>query len=352
MKKLFGLLCLASIVLVFSCTKESSTKEEPEMTVKTKTWLMAFKEKAPQKTRKDRIDEILSGLKTGSFVEERVNDQEYLTVFPISGTFLSTTAQEKKHQDFLLVVSDNERKILSAKVGRFVSQNAGTQIEAQSFIDFYNKQNPGFDGIYYFLTLAGNHLYNFTFKDGSRTSFGLVTNKNEGSEQRSRIATRCNAYYLVTTYYYPDGSTFQTREYLYTICDSIDPQVPQGDEGGGGVGGGGVDVHLDNVVKQVSWVVAIANNQSWVVKSYERLKGVRDSVPSPYGGHFTSIDHLNSVITGIEEVSWQEVAVTTSLTLSNFAATSQVAGTLTYSWSGVSEPALGTAGWVFKQVFP
>lgn len=257
------------------------------MVIKTKTWLTAFKNKAPQKTRKDKIDQILSGLQTGSLVEERVNDQEYLTVFPIAGTFESATAQEKKHQDFLLVVSDNERNILFAKVGRFVSQNAGTEIKAQSFIDFYNKQNPGFDGNYYFLSLAGNHLYNYTFKDGNRTSFGLVTNKNEGSEQSSRIAARCWAYYLVTTYYYPDGSTYQTREYLYTICDPIDPQVPQGDDGEGGSGGDEVVDELA-VVRQESWHAFYGDVYgTWAtVYSSDRLKGKRNS-SEPQGGHFT-----------------------------------------------------------------
>jgi hypothetical protein len=257
------------------------------MAVKTKEWLLNFKADAPQKERKDKIDEILAGLQTEKFAEERVNDQEYLTVFPLGSTFTSLIALTDQHQDFLLVVSNNNRKILSAKVGRFVSEEVGKQTTPQSFLDFYNKQNPGADGKYYFLSLAGNHLYDFTFKDGNRISGGLVTYKSPESNNVARLAARCYAYYLVTTYYHPDGTTTQDREYLYTLCDPTDPQLPQPDEGGGG----SLEVVDElSISRQESWHAFYGDVYgTWAtIWATDRLKGKRVQ-SEPGGGHFTGI---------------------------------------------------------------
>jgi hypothetical protein len=345
MKNVFqSFIVLTFSIFLFSCSKEVAKTPEPEMAVKTKEWLLNFKADAPQKERKDKIDEILAGLQTEKFAEERVNDQEYLTVFPLGATFRSTVALNNQHQDYLLVVSNNNRKILSAKVGRFFSGETDKHITPQAFLDFYNKQNPGTDGKYYFLSLAGNHLYDFTFKGGNRTSFGLVTNKKPELTGAARIAARCYQRYLVTTYYLQNGMSYDTWEYLGTFCDPIDPQLPQDDEGQGGSGG-----ELILVKKPLEFYVEIGANFGWFVKSYEEVEAILDPAET-FGGHFITITHKTSNYYGVTLYSYREVT-NTATKANNWIVTSQTTGELKDN-DGVLIPVSKGTTWSFQAVFP
>lgn len=100
----------------------------------------------------------------------------------------------------------------------------------------------GFDGIYKMLTVTGRWISQFEIKNGRIYSTGSILQKNKNNISESNQKTNgCIDWYLVTTYHYADGSTYQTREYVGTTCDGCsDPNYqsicPDNGGGGGGLG--------------------------------------------------------------------------------------------------------------------
>jgi hypothetical protein len=92
------------------------------------------------------------------------------------------------------------------------------------------------------LTLNNVWISQFEVKNNRLHSASRVSEKNTSPTGRT---TSCTEWYLITTFYYADGSSSQTEEYLGTTCTGSgdgsgcntnpgEPQVPCGDNGGGG----------------------------------------------------------------------------------------------------------------------
>ena len=99
----------------------------------------------------------------------------------------------------------------------------------------------GDDGILNILTVTGTWLAKLETKNGKLYSIGNITTKDSKNSNKVTNVADCTDWYLVTTYYYSDGSTYETWEYLGTTCsDCNDPAYMNlcPDDGGGGSSGG------------------------------------------------------------------------------------------------------------------
>jgi hypothetical protein len=92
------------------------------------------------------------------------------------------------------------------------------------------------------LTLDNFWISQFEVKNNRLHSGSVISEKNSSPNGRT---TSCTEWYLITTFYYTDGSSTQTQEYLGTTCTGSgegsgcngnpgEPQVPCGDNGGEG----------------------------------------------------------------------------------------------------------------------
>lgn len=109
----------------------------------------------------------------------------------------------------------------------------------------------------------------------------------------------CTEYWLITTYFWTDGTTSETRQHLYTRCTNVcPPQTEIGTEGqgcngttqtSGGSGGGNPIEYEYDVVKNMDWIAFHQPNIASIY-SHDVFKGKRKA-SHPDGGYFTDAFH-------------------------------------------------------------
>lgn len=95
--------------------------------------------------------------------------------------------------------------------------------------------------MYHFLTVAGSRKFDMTYKKNKLYSLSIPIAKNKSGE-KSLNSTICIDWYLVTTYYYPNGTWQQVEEYIGKTCGDCDDtfylNLCSASGGGTGTGGG------------------------------------------------------------------------------------------------------------------
>lgn len=128
----------------------------------------------------------------------------------------------------------------SSVEGRGLQSLSDTTIQ-----NIINSKSVADDGTYKFINLKGKLLFQQKYKKGKLISFAkplrkeTTGNKNYGGFAKNSMSTLfstlCHDYYLVETWFYEDGTSYQTETFLYRDCN--EEQVPGGDDGGGGGNG-------------------------------------------------------------------------------------------------------------------
>jgi hypothetical protein len=198
-------------------------------------------------TEKKILEEITSNLDYGSLSVENRKNGENIIVIPINN---SVKTQLNSHANYLkldrksilnlIIVQNSTGKLRWSSIISYLPEDGmnQSQLSKKTVQNVINGERVSDDGIYKFIDLKGNLKYQIKYKNGKLYSFGKPVREDLTKANKSKnTAARggCTAWYLVTTYYYDDGSTSQTEEYLFTTCDQ------DTDEGGGGGGGGGGD---------------------------------------------------------------------------------------------------------------
>jgi hypothetical protein len=222
---------------------------------------------------------------------------------------------------------------------------------------FYNILNEGKNvasGQFRFLSVAGRWLYQLDYnQNGDLSAFGLIQQKsklgdgNISTNDDTTLST-CTDWYLVTTYYYSDGSTSQTSEYVGTTCsgcgDTMNQSLcPEGDSGGS------TSEYEFAYVVPKEWEVN-AYSPYWNIHSIEDHTGKKVST-EPQGGHFIDVKHKTSFLySGTSLSIWSETSSTASL--------DDIRTSHCYIWGRIrvpsipwDEPIYNEKTWNFNQVF-
>lgn len=352
MRKQLLLPGLLAILLFTGCRKETPSFQQDavhsEAISKVNTWL--DKQSATGNGMQARsIQALRDKLEfTGLWFEE-LNQGEKLIVVPV-GTGLETLYNKGKHPvNVLLLIQNTAGAIRKGNIVQYLPENGASGIARNTFFRFYNDKPLETDATFSFLTLTGRLLYEMKYKDGKMNSFGMATPKNAGTAVTGPVqdpigpAPVCTDWYLVTTYFYADGTTEQTEEYLYTTCEA-------GGGGGGGNGNGNDNEAPVFLSAQKDWRVAQNTYGLWFVVSNEQFNGVK--VPGELGGgHFTGMAHLTSAIISISnDYTWQELGATASFNAT--IATSTVSGKVTHVHLGHTYISPTSCQWVFPTIFP
>ena len=142
------------------------------------------------------------------------------------------------------MLTDKAGKINSGSIVYFQPSD-GKKVAAfpkNTFKNIFSGKAVAVDGTYKMATLAGTLMSHIGIKKGKLFSTGKAEKKNKANGTTQRTGS-CTAYYWITTYYYSDGTTETTEEYLYTVCGGCHSEYmsPCQDEmldSGGGSGGG------------------------------------------------------------------------------------------------------------------
>lgn len=344
-------LLLSAAVLVTACNKQdapTSTDSPLQQAIaKVNTWL-DDQRTTGNEDKNLRIQQIKDKLDYTYLRFEELRDGEKFIIVPLKQGFQSRNNTTKNPLSALLLIENKSGGIRMGNIAQYISltPQAAAVIPVNSFFNIFNAESPGVDAQFSFLTLSDRLVYQVTYKDGIIQSSGtpqpgLTTAVNSPPQAPISPEPICTDWYLLTTYYYADGHTEQTQEYLYTTCE------PNG--GGGGESGNEVEYELA-VGRTVDWTVA-PNPENGIgeIKSIERLKGKK--VPSePQGGHFIGISHYWSQCNFCSSNNpydvWTEQENQISATGQQ--ASSYVAGRLNYNGT-VSYPH-NTKNWRFDEI--
>lgn len=151
----------------------------------------------------------------------------------------------------MILVLKSSIDIKTGNVVLFVpsgNQKQNILLPKNTFSQVFSYKDLDFDGTFKVLSSTGRFIYQIEYKDKKLNSYSII--KPSSNELRSnRTNSDCVDWWLVTTYHYPDGSSYTTREYVGKTCGDCGGDYMsfcQPDSGGGG-GSNATDDQQDNV---------------------------------------------------------------------------------------------------------
>jgi hypothetical protein len=213
-------------------------------------WLSLHERNLKDKGKKI-LKEITSNLDYASLWIENRKNGENLIIIPINRSvssqlnlLTSYLKLDEKSIFNLVIVQNRSGKLRWSSIISYLPEDGvdRSQVSEKTIQNIINGEHVVDNGMYKFIDLKGNLQYQVRYKNGKLYSFGKPVREDLTNAHKSKnTAARggCLAWYLITTYYYADGSSSQTKEYLFTTCDE------DSDEGGGGGGGTGGDIPQD-----------------------------------------------------------------------------------------------------------
>jgi hypothetical protein len=258
LKKCSSLLLIMAVLLT-ACSKNHNNERESgitsELSLKVTNWLQKQKKQqislsaemiAGINPKDGKIEALKSNLDfTGLMTEERDKNLTFIVV-PIKNQFKQQYNLEQNSTITLFLIM-TKGEIVSGSVIYFtpVSGNSPTVIPPRILCEIFNNKPVGLSGKYRFLTVSGTRQVEIEFRDGKISSIGKIQNQRSNVSDSGGSLSQANGcidWYLVTTYYYSDGSSYSTEEYLGRTCEGCngDPTTYQDicpDSGGGMEGG-------------------------------------------------------------------------------------------------------------------
>ncbi|MBN8652806.1 MAG: hypothetical protein J0L67_15340 [Cytophagales bacterium] len=181
-----------------------------------------------------KIEQLINSINFESIDRVEIQADENLLLFDLSKS-LSINDKSILHR---IVFFEQDGIIVRSFICTFSSSTDEGKInDVILHLVFPDRNMPAYSGI---VSLYDNfqNLINYSnYNQGLIIESGLPRMKAEKEPGDGRKATQCVDWYLVTTYYYSDGTTETVEIYLYTSCDE-----PCGFAGPGGrikCGGGG-----------------------------------------------------------------------------------------------------------------
>jgi hypothetical protein len=167
-----------------------------------------------------------------------------LLIIPVRSPMNGTLKLDKTVTLHLLLVMDKAGKIKSGNIIGFSPSDKGKNAAVSPVVlqSFYSNKPVTEDGMYIVFGVAGRKLFQLTYKNKKLTSVGVL---QSDKKDKSKVVDGCTDWYLVTTYYYADGSSDSTSEYVGTTCNDAE-DLPSD-------GGGGGDTNTTEVTDDVTY---------------------------------------------------------------------------------------------------
>ncbi|MDZ4807633.1 MAG: hypothetical protein SGI96_05125 [Bacteroidota bacterium] len=286
----------------YSCQKgvsdENVIQPNQEINAKVNGWLDS--KQSTNEPRNERVEKIRANLGVSRISIEDLNEGEKFIIVPLKNGFIANTNKEQNPINSLLLVMDKAGKVYKGNLVQYIpeSRQANSVVPANTFNKMFNDKKIDASGRFAVLSIFDKFLYEKVYKNGSLTAFKEIRPENN---QTTSVTNKnqeevCVDWFRHTTYYYSDGHTETTTEFLYTLCYGTCPPNEMCDhlEGGGGGGGSNSVDYKYDVQKQTPWWVVHTithGGGTYTVNSFEVLRGKRNANEQPYGGHFTNVGH-------------------------------------------------------------
>lgn len=192
------------------------------------------------------IQNLLQNLEFDKIHVVRFNRSEKLIIIPLKKVYFSQhiNLTNPRPLQYLILVENEAGKIRRSDMVLFYPRNTNLKtLPENSFSDFFNKESFPEDGTFTLISLGDVKQYEMDFKDGRKAQFRLWQNRKIGNSSLSNTDTSnldtWTNWYLVTTYYYTDGTSEVVEEFLGSTCSCgsggtyNDPTVDPTPTGGG-----------------------------------------------------------------------------------------------------------------------
>lgn len=265
-KQIMYTIKLCTLFLIFvSCKKvrEGQLFDTNVLTQKATLWIDKKISKYENTRDKNNVGLLQKNLDfKNAKVEER--DENFdLLVIPVFDEFLTKKALDVNSTLNLILVMGKDQEIRFGYIVYYLPED-GKKIPLLSsriFSDIF-KQNPiSIEGKFRFLDITGGILSQLHYKDG-KYSYGQLKNGNDKKSLNNVNKLKnmaeggpiCTNWYLVTTYYYSDGSTEEMWYYIGTTCvdDCENYLLPCNLNGGGGNGDEGEPQEIIENISETS----------------------------------------------------------------------------------------------------
>lgn len=278
------------MLLLFSCRKNDGINSEElanrDLQGQALNWLNAQKV-SNSNLRNDKIDLLITNLELDKIRTEEIRNFEKLILIPLASAYKTEYNKDKSVANVLMLIVNKENKIRKGQIVQYQApgKDLVNEFPINLLHDHYTFKD--WNGKLSYYNIFNHLLYEIENRNNNLYSLAKNVIKNE-SNTISGKTNECRAWYLITTYYYPDGSSNESWEYLYTTCEGSWEDFQSDDLNNSG----GVSTIT---LPPAALEFVVNNNLYWYVKSYETVNGVRDTT-LPWKGRFTSQTHNKSEI--------------------------------------------------------
>lgn len=193
-----------------------------------RTWVDTER-KSVKGTIKKRFEKLSESIDIEHLTSRFLNDKEKLLFAPLGSSFVTYYNRGKDCLSYLAVTYDKENGISNAIIIQCKPDAGKKGITVDELVSVYNNKGTiNYEGKITFLSLDNKFICELGYKQGKLSTASNLTERKKnaasfnasnglGSVSSEPVYT---AWYLVTTYYYTDGSKEETREFLGYTCDN------------------------------------------------------------------------------------------------------------------------------------
>lgn len=252
-KTIFYISILASFC---SCNKdkiENDTISQVNSSVnKVSAWLNK-KEQTSSTENKAKIESLKNNLELNNLWLEQGRSDETIIVVPIKETLKFVNNKKNKVSNYLVLTYNKNGLQLNEFIvqSRLLNSNA-TTLERGVISKIAKNENVNQDYSLTYINVYDRFMFEVKYKGGKLNSMAEFEKKQGGNNNSANLtnstngpvantASQCTDWYLVTTYHFEDGSSYQTSEYVGTTCGNCSIADPMNqslvcDDGTGGSG--------------------------------------------------------------------------------------------------------------------
>lgn len=216
---------------------------------------------------------LKNNLDFSKFKIEASDYNEKLYIIPVKEEFKRQKKVDANTIANLLLIVKASGEIRKGNLVLYTADNGqSTTIPDNTFHAVFNTAEPECNGQFRFLSVTGRLIYQLDYKDRRLISAGVVKSKSATDKDASAKTTSdCIDWYLVTTVYFEDGSSYTYEEYLTTTCGNgcHDADLAALCPDDGSAGGAGIpEVEFEEEIlksAKTRWTnVAIFPNVAWI----------------------------------------------------------------------------------------
>lgn len=217
--RLFGYLIALILLFIFSaCKKEFDTDRSNDGKINTavRSWLQV--QSSLYSNSASNITQLGDALLVHQMNISPLNDSTDIILIPISKELARKKGIAHNYSLCLMLFYKKSQSITTGGIISFISSNdlESIRLSSTQLCSILNGKKSAFNGEINFMSVTGRWLSRMKIANGELISTGNVISLNNARDNRTN--NLCIDWYLVTTYYFADGTTETTSEYLGTTC--------------------------------------------------------------------------------------------------------------------------------------